>query len=84
MPIKHAAEKALRQTKKRTLRNVRVFRNLEMLEKNARKLIAAKSSEAKAIVVSFQRAIDKAVRRNIIKANTAARQKGRLMNLLTK
>ncbi len=84
MPIKHAAEKALRQTKKHTERNTNLFRHLETLEKQARKFIADKSSDAKTVILNFQRTIDKAVRRGIIKPNTAARQKGRLMRMLVK
>ncbi|MBI4262634.1 30S ribosomal protein S20 [Candidatus Uhrbacteria bacterium] len=82
MPIKHAAEKALRQTKKRTARNTNVFRHLETLEKQVRKFIADKSTDAKTVILHFQKTIDKAVRKHIIKPNTAARQKGRLMRLV--
>lgn len=82
MPIKHAAEKAMRQTEKRTARNTSVLRSIESLEAEVRKLVAAKSNEAKVTVLKVQRAIDKAVQRHIVAANTGARWKSRLMTLV--
>lgn len=82
MPIKHAAEKALRQTKKRTHRNETVRESIAQFEKKARKLFASKSADAKTTVLAFQKAIDKAVRRHIVKPNTGARWKSRLMKLV--
>ena len=83
MPIKKAAFKQIRQTKKRTLRNKKVKDNLKYLIKKSRKLIEAKKKdEAKDWVVKTIKALDKAAQKKIIKKNTAARRKSRLMKRL--
>lgn len=83
MPIKKAAFKALRQSKKRTLRNRQVKENLKTSFKASQKLIAAKKiEEAKAAVQKAIKLLDRAAARGIIKKNTAARKKSRLMKKL--
>jgi small subunit ribosomal protein S20 len=83
MPIKQAAAKALRQTKKKTLINQSIKNNVDFLIRKARKLIKAKKlDEAKVIVRNTIKALDKAAQKKVLKKNTAARTKSRLMKAL--
>lgn len=83
MPIKKAAYKHLRQTKKRTLHNKKIKNNLKFLIKKSRKLMeAGKKDEAKEWVKKTIVALDKAAQKRIIKKNNASRKKSRLMKRL--
>jgi len=84
MPIKKAAMKALRQAKKRTWRNLKIKRNVKELVKQSTKLIEAKEAEATQKVKLAIKAIDKAVQNKVLKKNTGARKKSRLMKKLNK
>lgn len=78
MPIKASAVKELRKNKKRASVNARVLVTVDRLARQARKAIAAKSSDAAALLKNIQKTLDKAVTRGIIKKNTASRVKSRL------
>jgi len=83
MPIKKAAFKHLRQTKKRTIHNKKVKDNLKLLIKKSRKLIESKKKdEANELIKKAIISLDKAAQKGIIKKNTAARRKSRLMKRL--
>jgi len=83
MPIKKAAFKALRQAKKRTLKNKLIKDNLDFLIRRSQKLIKSKSIEkAKEFVSKTIKALDKAAQKRVIKKNTAARKKSRLIKRL--
>lgn len=83
MPIKKAAYKHLRQTKKRTPHNKKIKNNLKFLIKKSRKLMeAGKKDEAKEWVKKTIIALDKAAQKRIIKKNNASRKKSRLMKRL--
>lgn len=84
MPIKKSAIKALRQTKTRTLRNLKVKRNIKDLVKQSNKLIEAKESTAVEKVKAAVKSIDKAIQKKVLKKNTGARKKSRLMKKLNK
>jgi len=84
MPIKKAAMKALRQAKKRTRRNLKVKRNVKELVKQSTKLIETKGAEATQKVQLAIKAIDKVVQNKVLKKNTGARKKSRLMKKLNK
>lgn len=74
MAITTSAKKALRQTKRRRVMNVARLRTMRETMKDVR--VAAKSGSADtAKVAAAYKAIDKAVKRGIIKKNTAARRK---------
>jgi len=74
-----SALKALRQSKKRYLYNKKIKQNFNYLEKKLKKAILAKNiDEAKNSYRQFQKAIDKAWQKKVIKKNTAARKKSRL------
>lgn len=79
MPIKKAAAKALRQSKKGAARNSKVSSDIEALTRKTRKAIAAKD-QAKALewLRQVSKRIDKGVQNGVLKKNTAARKKSRL------
>jgi len=80
MPIKQSAIKYLRQTKKKTLKNIRVKRKLKDFIKDVRK--ALRSNDKEKLIeykAKLQKMFDKAAQKKIIKPNNAARRKSRLM-----
>ncbi len=80
MPIKQAAMKALRQTKKRTARRMAAKKELKSLLLKIKKLLdEKKKNEAQGLVVSLQKMLDKAAKGRIIAKNKANRLKSRLM-----
>ena len=83
MANKHAAEKAIRQSARRQVRN-RVARVTARTQvKDASKLIAAgNATEAEQSVKEAIRALDKAAQKGVIKKNNAARRKSRLIKRL--
>lgn len=85
MPIKLSAKKALRQSKRRAIRNLKKKREMKNITKKIGKLIAAKKTEdAKKLIPLAYKAIDKAAKTGVIKKNAASRKKSRLMKLLRK
>lgn len=84
MPIKKSAIKALRQNKTRALRNLKVKRNIKDLVKQSTKLIEAKESSAIVKVKAAIKSIDKAIQHKVLKKNTGARKKSRLMKKFNK
>lgn len=78
-----SAEKAMRQTERRRVRN-RIVRAKARTEiKDATKLIAAgNQAESEKAVREAIIALDKAAEKGIIKKNNAARRKARLMKKL--
>ncbi|MDD5589671.1 MAG: 30S ribosomal protein S20 [Candidatus Portnoybacteria bacterium] len=85
MPIKESAKKYLRQTKKHRILNIARQKAVKDLTKKITKLLAAgQKDEAKNMISAVYKAIDKAAKRGVIKKNTAARKKSRLMALINK
>jgi small subunit ribosomal protein S20 len=84
MPNISAAAKALRQTKKRTAHHKKVKAGVEIAIRRARKAMVAKSSEAVMLVNNAVKLLDRARQKSVIKMNTAARLKSRLMKALHK
>lgn len=83
MPIKKSAKKALRQSKRRQIRNLKRKKAAKDIVKKIKKLIAAKKiKEAEKLIPLAYKAIDKAAKTGVIKKNAASRQKSRLMRLL--
>lgn len=79
MPIKKAAFKALRQDKKKELRNKKVKSDIGALVRKVNKAIAAKdSSKAADWLKQVIKKLDRAAQKGIVKKNTAARKKSRL------
>lgn len=85
MPIKKSAQKALRQTHKRTIVNRSIKVNIIDLQKKLEKaILQKKNSEVKSLLSEFSQAVDKAVKKNVIKKNTAARLKSHLSKAANK
>ncbi len=79
MPIKKAAFKALKQTKKRTAFNNKIKANIDYLKRKLRKALEGKNKQtAQELFAKISKALDKASQKNIIKKNTASRTKSRL------
>lgn len=82
MPIKASAKKALRQSKRRRIRNLNRKAAAKDVVKKIKKLIAAKKiKEAEKLIPLAYKAIDKAAKTGVIKKNTASRRKSHLMKL---
>lgn len=83
MPIKRSAAKALRQSKKRELRNKKIKAGVNWLRHQFLKAISSKNKKKAAdFYIRMQKAIDSAVQKGVIKKNTAARIKSRLSDKL--
>lgn len=83
MPNKASAEKALRQDKKRSERNKTKLVQIRDLSRHFRKALETKDkAQAEKLIKDLIIALDKAAQRNILKRNTAARKKSRLMKRL--
>ncbi len=80
MPNLSAAKKALRQTKKKTARNLAVTSRISYLTRMARKKMELdKKEEARKFAQEAIKQIDKAVKKKILKKNTGSRKKSHLM-----
>ena len=85
MPITKSAKKALRQSKRKRVSNVRRKTKFRDLTKDFRKAIAAKDfNKAKELLPKVYKSLDKAAKSNTIKKNKASRTKSRLTKLLAK
>ena len=84
MPNKQNAKKALRQAKKRTTNNLVVKKHFKLAVKEVKKGISAGEKELVEKLRLAQKALDKAAKKGVIKANTAARLLSRLSNQLKK
>lgn len=81
----HAAKKSYRQSLKNRERNLSVLRTVRRALHDARRAIAQKKSdEAQKLVQATIKAFDRAVAKGVIKKNTAARKKSRLVRALNK
>jgi small subunit ribosomal protein S20 len=82
MPITKSAKKALRVSTRRRAINDRTKKVLKEGKKAVEKLAAgAQWKEAKKSLSAAYSAIDKAVKKGVIKKNTAARKKARLSKI---
>lgn len=80
MPISKSAKKTHQQTERKRVFNVRRSGAMKDVLKRVHKAIAGGSkADAEKLVPEAYKAIDKAEKRGIIKANTAARKKSRLI-----
>jgi small subunit ribosomal protein S20 len=83
LPKTKTAEKSARSAARKAERNKAIRSNTKSTVTKAEKLIGAKKSEeAKTAVVEAISSLDKAAKKNVIHANTAARKKSRLMKKL--
>lgn len=79
MPIKHAAIKALIKAKKNAFANRQAKEALKDLYKKTLKAINLGDEKAKDLIKQTLKATDKMFGRKIMKKNTVARKKSRLM-----
>ncbi|MCA9365364.1 30S ribosomal protein S20 [Candidatus Kaiserbacteria bacterium] len=85
MPITQGAKKAHRASERKRVFNVRRRRAMNEIVKEVRSLITSgESKKAEEKIPEAYKAIDKAAKRGIIKENTAARKKSRLVAALKK
>lgn len=85
MPITKGAKKAYRGSLRKRVFNLRRNRTMMDVVKKMRKMIAAgEVADAEAMLPTAYKAIDKAAKRGIIKDNTAARKKSRLVAAIKK
>ncbi len=85
MPIKKSAVKTLRQSRQKRHRNFQVKTRLKDLRKKALKLAGQKENKTAAEKTKEAlKAFDRAVQKGIIKKNTAARKKSRLVKKVFK
>lgn len=85
MPITRSAKKALRQTKRRAIRNLRRKTAYKKVLKQIQKLVSAKKlKEAEALVPQAYKTLDKAAKVGVLKPNAAARHKSRLTTWIQK
>jgi len=85
MAITLSAKKALRQSQKRRIINVRKKEKIKNLVKEVRNLASQKKTEeAKKLLPQLYKILDKAAKTGLIKKNAAARKKSRLTKLISK
>lgn len=85
MPITANAKKAYRQSERRKVFNIRRKSAMKDVTKSIDKaVVAGDVQKAEELVPAAYKAIDKAAKRGIIKENTAARKKSRLVARIKK
>ncbi|MBV9349608.1 MAG: 30S ribosomal protein S20 [Patescibacteria group bacterium] len=84
MAITKGAKKAHRASLRKRVFNIRRKRKMTDAVKNARALIGKTREEQGSALAEAYRAIDKALKRGVIKKNAAARKKARLSKFLKK
>ena len=85
MPIKKAALKAMRQSERKHLRNLRITSELRTLTRKFEQLLSARQLDpAKTGLAQLLQRIDQAKVKGILHPNTAARKKSRLSSHLAK
>lgn len=83
MPITLSAKKALRQSVRRHLRNLRRKKAYKDAVKNVKRLVAAnKKEEAVKLLPQLYKTLDKTAKTKAIKKNKANRLKSRLTKLI--
>jgi small subunit ribosomal protein S20 len=83
MPITKSAKKALRQSQKRKKQNLVWKTKIKKLEKEIKKLTEEKKiKEVKKILPQFYKTVDKAVKNNVLKKNTASRKKSKMAKVI--
>ncbi len=85
MAITRSAKKAARQSLRRRARNLQKKRKIKNLLKEVKALVSQKKpEEAKKLLPQVYKALDKAAKTGVIKKNTAARKKSRIVRLISK
>lgn len=80
MAITSSAKKAIRAGMRKRINNLRTKAAIDIPLKKFRKFVEDKKvKEAKELIPTLYKALDKAAKRNYIKSNTASRYKSRIM-----
>ena len=82
MPITKQAKKALRVASRKKVFNLRRTRTMKDALKEVKSLAQTDAKQAKDKLSIAYKALDKAVKRGVIKKNTASRKKSRLSALI--
>lgn len=83
MPITKSAKRAIRVSSRKRVYNLRRMDTMRDEVKNIKKLTSeGKAKEAETKLSLAYKAIDKAAKRGVIKKNTAARKKSRLVKMI--
>lgn len=83
MAITRGAKKAYRSSQKKRVFNIRRKTAMHDVVKTLRThIVKGEKKEAEALLPSAYKAIDKAAKRGVIKDNTAARKKSRLVGAI--
>jgi small subunit ribosomal protein S20 len=83
MPIIQAQKKSVRQSEKRKVFNDRRRRAMREVVKQVKELVETKDYKgANALIPSVYKAIDKAVKRGVIKSNTGSRKKSQINRMV--
>ena len=85
MIITKSAKKALRQSKRRRVRNIQKKKKIRKILKEIKKLVTEKKiKEAQALLPQAYKLLDKAAKIGLIKENTVARKKSRITKLVSR
>ncbi len=85
MAITKSAKKAIRNSAKKRVFNLRKKDEIQGALKKLRKLVAEKNQkEAQKFMAQIQKTLDKATKTGLIKKNTASRKKSRLSAMIKK
>ena len=85
MAITSSAKKAIRNAARKRIFNLRSEKKIDSAVKDIKRLVAGKKiADAKKLIPAAYKAIDKAVKTNFLKKNTAARMKSRLVKFVNK
>lgn len=83
MAITKSAKKAIRNSKRKHIFNLRRKKGMHDVRKDIEKLVAKKDLKGAAeLLPKAYQAVDKAMKRGLLKKNTAARRKARLAKLV--
>lgn len=85
MPITKSAKKALRQSVKKRKHNLSYMIKFKKLRTRIKHLLAdKKKEEAKKLLPSLYKILDKGAKKKVYKKNTASRYKSRLAKLINR
>ncbi len=83
MPIIQANKKSVRQSERRRVFNDRRRRTMRQFVKDVRELVSQKDYQgAMALLPNVYQAIDKAIKRGVIKLNTGSRKKSQIARII--
>jgi small subunit ribosomal protein S20 len=82
VPQRKTSVKDLKKSKAHRLHNIDIKTDLKKTIKAFLEAVASKPEEAKALLSTLYKKLDKAAKRNVLNKNTASRRKARFAKLL--